>query len=89
MEIKDAVEYTGRCPNDFDEIIEFLIRERKKGHNIYIVLGEHTLYSANVTMDSAYLEYTGYPKKEFFEKLKEWGKERELREQKRYDEIEK
>lgn len=85
MELKDAVEYTGRCPNDFDELIEFLIREREKGHNIYIVLGEHTLYSANVTMDSAYLEYTGYPKEEFYEQLKEWGREKAAREQENFD----
>lgn len=85
MELKDAVEYQGRCPDDFDKLVEFLIREREKGHNIYIVLGEHTLYSANVTMDNAYMEFFGYPRKEFYEQLKEWGREKAAREQENFD----
>ena len=85
MELKDAVEYTGRCPNDFDELIEFLIRERKNGHNIYIVLGGHTLYSANVKMDDAYMEFFGYKRKEFYEQLKECGREKAAREQGNFD----
>ena len=89
MELKDAKEYQGRCPDDFDRLVEFLIRERHKGNNIYIVLGEHTLYSANITLDGAYMEFFGLPRKEFYEQLKEWGRERGLRERERYDENER
>ena len=50
-----------------DEVVEKLIEYRKNGEKVYCFFNGHTLYSRNVTPDSAYLECTGLTRQEFLD----------------------
>lgn len=47
-----------------DEAIEYLEECRQRGENVYIDFNGHLLYSADITVDGAYLEVVGMTKKE-------------------------
>ena len=47
-----------------DEAIEYLQECRQRGENVYIDFNGHYLYSADITVDGAYLEVVGMTKKE-------------------------
>ncbi len=58
MDKKQATEIVIAAGTDLDVAVEFLIAARKIYQNFYVVFNGHKLYSADVTMDSAYLEVT-------------------------------
>ena len=45
---------------NLETVVRELIKFRKAGFDVYCEFNGHTLYSRNVTLDSAYLEVTGY-----------------------------
>lgn len=47
-----------------DSAIEYLEDCKKRGENVYIDFNGHYLYSADITVDGAYLEVVGMTKKE-------------------------
>lgn len=79
MEIKDAVEYKGYLGN-LEKAVDFLITARQRGENIYFDFNGHRLYSANITIDSAYLEVVGKTYDEFKEEEEKWLEEFEKKE---------
>lgn len=58
MDKKQATEIVIPAGTDLDVAVEFLIAARKIYQNFYVIFNGHKLYSADVTMDSAYLEVT-------------------------------
>lgn len=52
---------------NLDEVVEKLIEYRNNGEKVYCFFNGHTLYSRNVTVDSAYLECTGHTRQEFLD----------------------
>ncbi len=80
MNKEDAVETRNIYGSLLDEYVEGLIKMREQGKNVFFNFNGHKLYSADVTMDSAYLEVCGCTKKEFdIEKERqqeEWEKRR-------------
>ena len=50
---------------NLETAVKFLIKMREKGENVYIKFNGHNLYSADVTMDSAYQIVTKHTKEEF------------------------
>ena len=49
---------------NLDKAVEYLLECRKLGKNVYIDFNGHKLYSADVTIDSAYLAVVGMTKKQ-------------------------
>lgn len=80
MNIEKAVEYKGYLGN-LDNAVDFLTKAREMGQNIYFNFNGHKLYSANVTLNNAYLEVCGMTHDDFVEKEKKW-RERLAREEK-------
>lgn len=62
---------------DLDDAVEFLTKARESGENIYIDFSGHKLYSADTTLDSAYLEVLGRTYKQDQEWREEFKRERE------------
>lgn len=50
--------------NGLLEAIEYLQECKKRGENVYIDFNHHYLYSADITVDGAYLEVVGMTKEE-------------------------
>lgn len=50
--------------NTLDEAVKYLEECREKGKNVYLNFNGHKLYSANVTIDSAYMQVMGITKAE-------------------------
>ena len=69
-------------PGDLDETISTLIEYRQRGENVYCDFNGHILHSRNITVDSGYLEVTGYTKEDYEAKLKEMMDARKIRMQK-------
>ena len=63
MNKQEAVRLDGDF-RDLDKAIAYLIMSRNCGINVVIDFNGHDLYSADVTEDSAYIEVTGFTKKE-------------------------
>ena len=53
------------------DVVEDLISLRESGFDAYCEFNGHTLHSKNVTLDSAYLEVTGFTYSEFLKKRQE------------------
>ena len=66
---------------NLDEVVRELIQLRRHGFDAYCEFNGHTLYSKTVTLDSAYLEVTGYTYREYLKEqqriIDEWKKQEE------------
>ena len=71
---------------DLDGVIEELLRRKERGENVYCVFNGHTLRSKDITVDSAYLEVTGFTKAEYEEKLAEANRKWKEKERKETEE---
>jgi len=58
MNLNESKEISYHIVN-LDSVVDFLKKARKNGENIHINFEGHRLYSANVTMNSAYKAVTG------------------------------
>ena len=71
---------------NLDEVVRELILLRRRGFDAYCEFNGHRLYSSNVTLDSAYLEVTGYTYREYLEEskkqLERWEREKQEKKQK-------
>ena len=70
MDRKDAIRY-GDWTGSLDDAIKFLYQAREIGKNIYCTFRGHDLYSADVTVDSAYTEVYGMDLAAFNKKREE------------------
>lgn len=59
---------------NLDQVIEYLEQCRKEGKSVYIEYGDAKLYSADVTIDSAYMAVHGCTKQQFLEKENRYSK---------------
>ena len=64
-----------------DEAIEYLQECKKKGQNVYVDFNGHRLYSADVTIDGAYMEVVGMTKAEDKAIREEYGQAQTKEEQ--------
>ena len=64
MNKEEAIKKNEFFSNGLDEAIEYLEDCKKRGENVYIDFNGHLLYSADITVDGAYLEVVGMTKKE-------------------------
>jgi len=65
MDIKKATEVKAMYGETLESHVYKLEEAREKGENVFINFNETLLYSANVTMDNAYLAVTGMKKVDF------------------------
>ena len=69
MNRENAVLYTQPInESHLDKVVKVLIEARNIGLNICYEFNDVMLYSADVTLDSAYIEVTGYTYEEFKKK---------------------
>ena len=71
---------------DLEGVVRELIRYRNAGFDVCCDFNGHTLYSRDVTLDSAYLEVTGYTYKAFLQKQQEYFAEAKARREKEKEE---
>lgn len=64
MNRKDAVEVNKIFGGGLDEAVAYLQECNKNGQNVYVDFNGHKLYSADVTIDSAYMKVVGMTKAE-------------------------
>ena len=64
LEKDNAKEVTGIW-HTIDDAVEYLINCRESGQSVYLVFNNVRLYSADVTLEKAYLQITGLTPKEF------------------------
>ena len=69
IEAKNVPIFVGRYENGkeisgVEEAVEYLQECKKNGQNVYVDFNGHKLYSADVTLDSAYMEVIGMTKAE-------------------------
>lgn len=50
--------------NTIEEMVEYLINCREKGKSVYVKFNGKILYSADVTLEDAYMQITGFTKEE-------------------------
>ena len=66
---------------NLEDVVRELLKYKEIGIDVYCDFNKHKLYSRNVTLDSAYLEVTGYTYQEFLrrkrESIEKWRKEQE------------
>lgn len=55
-----------------EDAVNQLIDHRERGESVFCTFNGHKIYSADVTMDSAFLEVTGKNKADFDEEQKKW-----------------
>ena len=80
MRKEDAIQYSGLGIHNIDEAVEVLTYAREQGRNLWFDFNGHKLYSADVTLDSAYIEVLGMDKATYEKKQKEWREEYERKE---------
>ena len=64
MNREEAVPAPDQWYGTIDKAVEYLQECKRKGQNVYIEFNGNILYSADVTLDSAYLQITGLTKEE-------------------------
>ena len=62
-------------------VVDLLLSYKAKGESVCYDFNGHMLYSDTVTMDSAYLEVTGFTKKQFDERLQDFFKQLDIEEE--------
>jgi len=76
---------------DLDKVIATLLAAKERGEKVWGDFNGHILHSDTASVDSIYLEVTGYTKEEFEKKKKEWmeeySKKRENEQQKALENI--
>jgi len=72
MNKKNATEVQVDIGSTIETAVNQLTQARMNGQNVYIEFNGHKLYSADVTMDSAYLEIVGKTKDQFDKDEAEW-----------------
>jgi hypothetical protein len=71
---------------NLDSVVRTLISFRENGFDVCCDFNGHTLYSRDVTLDSAYLEVTGYTYRAYLQKQKEVMDEYRARQEKEKEE---
>lgn len=76
---------------DLESTVDALLAAKERGEHVYCVFNGVTLHSDTVSMDSAYMEVTGYTRKEYYQRRKEfienYKKEEQIAEQKAKENI--
>jgi len=73
---------------NLENAVEKLIDARARGLNVYVNFNGKKLYSADVTVDSAYLEVTGQSKKDFDDAVEKRRQEDQVRKEERLAKME-
>jgi len=74
MDRENATEIQFFAGSNIESAVTTLLQARANGENAFIEFNGHKLYSADVTMDSAYLEITGKTKEQSDKDQAEWSK---------------
>ena len=75
MNKDEAIEIKNMLGTQLDDVVRELIDFRNRGENVYTIFNGQRLYSADVTMDSAYIQVCGMDKKTFDELQKKEQRE--------------
>ena len=80
MDINKATELEVFAGSSIEDVVNQLLSAKKQGQNVFANFNGNKLFSADVTMDSAYLTCTGKTKAEFDQLRKEWRENYEKKE---------
>ena len=93
MNIEEAKKSATPAPDQWygtiDKAVEYLQECKRKGQNVYIEFNGNILYSADVTLDRAYLQITGLTKEESDKAEEELSGTRTIKDGKFYTDEEK